>query len=81
MKPNPSQIRALLLVAESVIEAVKVAGDQGAPGGYIYAAMMGHGCSLQQFESIMSCLCRTGKLRKSGQLYFWVADLKQVEAA
>ena len=63
---------AVLQVANAVIEAVKAAGDQGAPGGVIYAALMAQGCSLEQYEVLMGTLVSVGKLRKSGQLYYAV---------
>ena len=66
------QARALRLIVDVVVDAVKAAGDHGAPGGVIYAALMGQGCSLSQYESLMGALVRAGKLRRSGELYFVV---------
>ena len=42
----------------------------GAPGGVIYAALMGQDCTLSQFKSLMVGLVRAGKLRRDGDLYF-----------
>lgn len=64
------QIKALKAVADAIIETVKGAGPLGAPGGHIYAALMAQGCTLHQYEQIMSGLVRAGKLRKSGDCYF-----------
>ena len=64
-----TQIEALRAVASMFIDAVKEAGDMGAPGGVMYAAVMGK-LSLHQFEQIMGGLVRAGKLRKKGELYF-----------
>lgn len=58
-------------VCGAVIEAVEVAGDHGAPGGVLYAALMGH-MSLSTFEGLMAALVKAGKLTKRGQLYFVV---------
>lgn len=80
MTLTQEQQRPMLQVAQAVIDAVKAAGNQGAPGGVLYAALMGHGCTLIQFQAIMAALCDTQKLRKSGELYFWVADIIQVAA-
>jgi len=66
------QIQAIKLVADAVIESVKAAGPLGAPGGVIYAGLMAFGCTLQQYESIMSALVQAGKLMRKGQLYFAV---------
>ena len=64
-----AQARALALIVEAVIDAVKTAGPTGAPGGVLYAAMMSFGCTLQQFESLMSMLVRTDVLKRDGQCY------------
>lgn len=64
------QIKALKAVADAIIETVQLAGPMGAPGGHIYAALMANGCTLHQYEQIMSGLVRAGKLRKSGECYF-----------
>jgi hypothetical protein len=68
--PTREQLRAIAAVASAIIEAVRAAGSTGAPGGVIYAALMGQGCSLSQYESLMEALVRTDKLRRSGDLYF-----------
>jgi hypothetical protein len=62
--------RALLAIATAIIEAVKEVEPDGAPAGSIYLALMEHGCSLAQFEQIMSALVEAGKLRQEGHLYY-----------
>jgi hypothetical protein len=67
------QINALRRIAAIIIEAVSVADPMiGAPGGHIYAALMAHGCTFNQYEQLMSGLVRAGKLRKAGECYFVV---------
>jgi len=66
------QATAMRLIFSAVIESVKAAGSLGAPGGIIYAALMTQGCSLSQFQSLMSALVRSGKLTQEGDLYFAV---------
>lgn len=56
----------------AVIDAVKEAGPQGAPAGPMYAAFMSAGMSLEQFQRMMDGIVRSGRLRKSGDLYFYV---------
>ena len=63
------QIQALRAIAEMFIGAVKAAGDHGAPSGPMYAAVMSQ-MSLHQYQQIMAGLCRAGKLRVDGDLYF-----------
>lgn len=64
------QRAALAVIVTATIDAVKAAAPHGAPGGVLYAALMTQGCTLSQFESLMSALERTGKVRRDGDLYF-----------
>jgi len=61
-----------ILVA--IIETVKDMGDEGAPGGTLYAGLMSYGITLEIFNEIMGVLVEGGKLRKSGEVYFYVGD-------
>ena len=61
---------AIRAMADAIVEAVKVAGPMGAPGGTLYAAMMAHGLTLSQYQQFMSALVAAGKLTKRGELYF-----------
>jgi len=68
--PNEQKQALIKMVWESIIEAVREAGSQGAPGGHLYAALMAHGFSLEQFQTIMGSLVRVGELEKRGECYF-----------
>ena len=63
---------AVKVLCDSIVESVAASGNQGAPGGHLYAALMTYGISMEQFESIMGTLVRIGQLRKQGELYFAV---------
>ena len=67
--PTTEQISALRDIADAIVEAVKSVGPMGAPGGVIYAALMASGCTLAQYESIMSAMVRSGILTRHGDLY------------
>lgn len=74
---NKSRItkEALLAYVElcnAVVAAVKDAGPGGAPAGPLYAVMMSTGMRLEQFERMMDLIVQSGRLRKSGHLYFYV---------
>ncbi len=69
---SPTAILALRRILDAVCEAVKAAGPLGAPGGHLYAALMAHGCTMEQFNGIMAGLVRAGKLRKSGECYHYI---------
>ena len=62
--------KALRLIEDALVESVQAAGALGAPGGILYAALMTHGFTLEQFERIMGYLVKLGKLEKRGDLYF-----------
>ena len=64
------QIKAVAGICKAIVETAKEAGPMGAPGGILYAALMAHGCSFSQFQSLMGGLCAMGKLRKSGDCYY-----------
>jgi len=51
------QIQALQSIAKGIIESASLS-PTGAPSGVIYAALMGHGASLNQFQSIMDTLVK-----------------------
>ena len=62
--------RAILAICAAIIETVKEAGPEGAPGTSLYLALMEHGCTLVQFQQIMDALVEAGKLRQEGHLYY-----------
>lgn len=64
------QKAAMRLVVDAVLDAVKAVAPAGAPGGVIYAGLMGQGCTFTQYTLLMGALVRTGKLRQDGDLYF-----------
>ena len=64
-----SQITAIKMLADAIVEAVAVAGPLGAPGGTLYSAVMDK-MSADQFNQFMSALVGAGKLTKRGHLYF-----------
>lgn len=69
MALTSQQAAALKVLVDAVVGTVKEAGPLGAPGGVIYAALMAHGCLLEQFESLMEALVRLGKVTKRGDCY------------
>lgn len=66
---SPTQIHALATASLGVIEAVEAAGEHGAPGGVLYAAMQAHGASMSQFQSLMQTLTNPGYLVLDGDCY------------
>lgn len=63
------QVNALRLIVSAIVDAVKAAGPIGAPGGVLYAALMTHGVTLEQFEKLMSGLVHANLLRRQGDCY------------
>ena len=68
--PTAEQKRALIMIVSAITEAIKAGGAMGAPGGIMYAALMAHGCTLNQFQSIMGALVNAGRVEKRGECYF-----------
>jgi len=55
------QIKALQSIGKGIIESCNI-DSIGAPSGAIYSALIGHGASLNQFQSIMDTLVKHGFL-------------------
>jgi hypothetical protein len=64
------QIKAMRQILSVVADAVSAAGPAGCPEGVLYAHLMGYGCTLGQFQSIVGALVTTGKVRKDGHLLY-----------
>lgn len=64
------QLEALKAICAATLDAIAAAGKLGCPAGSLYSSLMTHGCSFNQFQSLMAGLIRAGKVRQSGQLYF-----------
>ncbi len=68
---TPDQRSALRRICNIIVEAVRESDPiLGAPGGIIYAALMEHGCTMEQYTGLMSGLVNAKILRKSGECYF-----------
>lgn len=68
------QTQLLRAALQALLDAVKAGGTMGAPAGVMYAALLDK-LTLSQFNQLMGALLSAGKVRKQGDLYFWVADL------
>jgi len=66
------QIKALQSIAKGIIESANQS-PIGAPSGVIYAALMGHGASLNQFQSIMNTLVNNGFLKHDNECHTYHA--------
>ena len=53
---NKDQIKAFLLLVETLREAIEASGPNGIPAGHLYAAVMAHGVSLAVFEKCIGLL-------------------------
>jgi hypothetical protein len=69
-----AQTKLLCQLCQMFIDAVKEGGSMGAPAGVMYAAVMDK-MTLNQFQQVMSALEAMGKVRRTGVLYHFVADL------
>lgn len=57
-------------VLSAVYDTIAESGENGAPGGSLYAALMSHGVSYDTFNSIMAALIARGLVTKRGDCYF-----------
>lgn len=64
------ELVAIKALCDAIVAAVDAGGEFGAPGGVLYSALMSHGCSLPQFERIMSGMIGAGLLCKVGERYY-----------
>lgn len=69
-KQQEQRKNAYAQLLDALVEAVRAGGPNGVPGGTLYAALMAHGCSLQQYERLMDHLVQAGRLNKEGHLFF-----------
>lgn len=73
MTPNAAKQMAALQIAKAVIDSIRETGERGLPGGTIYAALMTHGCTMEQFETLMRSIVDTGLISRDGNhLYRYV---------
>jgi len=66
---NASQA-SLKAICAAVVEAIKVSGPLGCPSGHLYVVLMGMGCTLAQYDSLIGALVQLKLVRKSGDLLF-----------
>jgi hypothetical protein len=69
MTVTRAEVRAILAVADAIVDAVRATGTAGAPAGHLYAIMMAH-CTLDQFNQFMDLLVRTHRITKVGHVYY-----------
>ena len=62
--------RQLLGIATLVNDSIREAGPLGIPSGHLYAILMAHGCSLEQYEALIGALLAMGMIRKSGDCLY-----------
>lgn len=60
----------LLQVIKMVGDAIKEAGS--IPAGHLYAMLMPSGCTLEQFDMLISVLKDAGKVREENNQLYWI---------
>ena len=54
------QLEAIRRIAGAIVETAREAGPLGAPSGVVYAALMTHGCTLDQYNQFIAGLEKAG---------------------
>lgn len=57
---TPEQIRAAQTVGKALLDTIAETAPLGAPSGPMYAALMEHGCTLNQYQSMTQSMLRNG---------------------
>lgn len=60
----------LTVISEAIAQTVEEMGQEGSPGGVIYAAVMGMGVDYHTFMAIMSAHVVSGRLRCEHHCYY-----------
>lgn len=74
------QVQALRAIGDAILELVAAAGPLGAPSGYLYAALMPYGCTLEQYLGIMAGLERAGLVTQNSHCYHLAENGKKYVA-
>lgn len=64
-----SQLLAIRALCTAMVQAVDAAGPAGASGGLLYALLMPQGCTLPQFNGLVSGMIGAGMLCRVGECY------------
>lgn len=70
MTAEINKANAVRMVMAAIVEAIIESEPAGMPSGHLYAAVMGHGMSLEGYESLMAGLTSAGVITKPvGHVY------------
>ena len=64
--------------AAVITELLKAIGEclkgqpNGVPAGVLYSQLMAFGCNLEQYNNIETAFINAGKVRKQGNLLYWI---------
>lgn len=75
MATTPKQQKFLAAVAEALAEAViECLDENGTPAGHVYMALMQYGCTLDQFNSLISELAAANLIERRGDVIYPVVE-------
>ncbi len=66
---DTNQTEQLFKLLDAIREAIEKAGF--IPRGYLYSALMEHGCTFSQYEQLEGLLLADGQVRRQGDLLVW----------
>ncbi len=56
------QVKAVISVLNTIVDAIAIADDEGIPSGHLYAMLMGKGMSYESYAVMIEVLVKAGKI-------------------
>ncbi len=63
------QAQGIRQVMAGIVESAIAGGIMGAPSGVVYSALMQHGCTLNQFQSLTAGMVKAGIIEERGHCF------------
>ncbi len=63
------QAKGIRQVMAGIVESAIAGGELGAPSGVVYSALMAHGCTLNQFQSLTASMVKAGIIEERGHCF------------
>ncbi len=65
-----TKIKAATTIIQAVATAIKEAG--AIPSGHLYSVLNSQGCTLEQYEKMISIFKEAGRVKEVNNLLYWI---------